>query len=428
MVETLRARNQLAQSEQVRGWMRANGVDLWKEGSGRGLDQLDGVQMLMAEKTGSQADLRAFDTLTTNQVAEAVGAVDEVLKDWESHSGGNPRRFTLTADHVHAVKTREGGVALVEILEENPRSGRTRLRYKLVQRAPALSQDAAIRAILDYGGFVKTNAEGRGFRISLVYDEDAQGNNRRECAGTSDEIARWLPAFPELEELWLVGSQASDEAMDYVGRLRRLKELMMWNAHVSDEGVAKLNDLKELRHVHINHARIGDASLSVLATLPNLEGMSLQGNDFTDQGLAALKEMTQLRVLWIGLGTERFTDAGLASLSGLVNLEELELGSAPISDKGLKQLHRLSKLRLLIRRGETLEGGRAWQAVRTHETQAAAEPASLTFGPLREVTLHNCDVQPEALDFETGRILAVPEGTEQQLRAGNLDWSTPHYP
>jgi hypothetical protein len=140
MVETLRARNQLAQSERVREWMRANGVDLWKEGSGRGLDQLDGVQMLMAEKTGRRADLRAFDTLTTNQVAEAVGAVDEVLKNWESHSGGNPRRFTLTADHVHAVKTREGGVALVEILEEDPRSGRTRLRYKLVQSRPVIER------------------------------------------------------------------------------------------------------------------------------------------------------------------------------------------------------------------------------------------------------------------------------------------------
>ncbi len=36
---------------------------------------------------------------------------------------------------VCAVKTREGAVALLEILGDNPRSGRTRLRYKPVQPA-----------------------------------------------------------------------------------------------------------------------------------------------------------------------------------------------------------------------------------------------------------------------------------------------------
>ncbi len=206
--------------------------------------------------------------------------------------------------------------------------------------------------------------------ISLVYDEDEQGN-RRECAGTSDEIARWLPAFPELEELWLAGSQATDEAMVFVGQLHRLKELWMWNAQVSDEGVAKLKDLKELRCIHINDAGIGDRSLAVLAKLPRLEKLSLQRNDFTDAGLAELKGMTQLKELWIGLGTERFTGAGLASLSNLVNLEVLELGRMPIDEEALKPLHRLTKLRELIGRGRTLNRIEFRRAV-----QAGAEDSS----------------------------------------------------
>ncbi|MCU0784975.1 MAG: protein kinase, partial [Verrucomicrobia bacterium] len=137
LIEALRAKGQLlfggAQSELVREWMRANGVDLRKQGAGRGLDQLDGVHILVAEKVGSRADLRAFDTLTTNFVVKAVGAAEEAFKDYDAQ--GNPRLFTLNAENVHAVKTREGAVALVEILEDNPRSGGTRLRYKLVKPA-----------------------------------------------------------------------------------------------------------------------------------------------------------------------------------------------------------------------------------------------------------------------------------------------------
>jgi serine/threonine protein kinase len=249
-------------------------------------------------------------------------------------------------------------------------------------------QDAAIKAILDYGGFVKTNAAGRVFLISLVYDEDEQGN-RRECAGTSDEIARWFPAFPELEELLLVGSQATDQAMGFVRQLHRLKGLWMWNAQVSDEGVAKLRDLKDLRYLHINDAGIGDRSLAVLAKLPRIEVLALQGNDFTDAGLAELKGMTQLKELWIGLGTERFTGAGLASLSNLVNLEVLELGRMPIDEEALEPLHRLTKLRQLIGRGRWLNQIEFRRAV---QAGAAASPNGTTdtsaeFGLQAERTL-----------------------------------------
>jgi serine/threonine protein kinase len=135
LVELLRAKGQsAAQSETIRDWMRASGADLRKAAGETGLDQLDGVRMLMAFGPGSQANLRVFDTLDTSRVMNAVFAVEEALKDSAAtgNSQGNPRWFMLTAANVHAVKTREGSVALVEILEENPRSGRTRLRFKLL--------------------------------------------------------------------------------------------------------------------------------------------------------------------------------------------------------------------------------------------------------------------------------------------------------
>jgi len=152
LVATLRAKGRLFNgapqiTTELQEWMQTSGADLWKRTGDTSLTHLDGVQMLMAEKTGPQADLRAFDTLTTNQVTKAVIAVEEALKDYPAigspQAQGNPRLFTLNAANVHAVKTREGAVALVEILEDNPRTDRTRLRFK----QPALPRDSVPHAI-----------------------------------------------------------------------------------------------------------------------------------------------------------------------------------------------------------------------------------------------------------------------------------------
>lgn len=65
---------------------------------------------------------------------EAVSAAEEAIEDHDAT--GNPHVFILTAANVHAVKTHEGAVALVDILEDNP-PRRTRLRYKLAQNLKA---------------------------------------------------------------------------------------------------------------------------------------------------------------------------------------------------------------------------------------------------------------------------------------------------
>ncbi len=266
-------------------------------------------------------------------------------------------------------KTSAGVTGLLQITGFTDKPRAVKLRYKLVESAAALSgapgtswtTDTAVKAILQYGGFVRTNAEGRIFRISLVYDEDANGNNRRECTNTSDGILECLPALPELTELWLQGPQATDRAMRFVGRLPELKSLWIWNAsELSDQGTAELAGLRQLETLHINDSQVGDATLAVLSRLPRVQNLQLQGNDFTDQGLKQIAGMTRLRSLWIGNGTGRITDAGLRSLRGLVNLQELELQNCPITDQGLRHLSGLNKLRELYVNGtQTTDDGRA---------------------------------------------------------------------
>lgn len=109
----------------------------------------------------------------------------------------------------------------------------------------AFSLDQAVKAVEDYGGFVKRDPLGRVFQVNLVYDEDAEGN-RRECANTSDRIAMVLPAFGDLEELMLRGPQASDFAMQY-GNLENLGVLDIYGARVSEETVQQIQrNLKKL--------------------------------------------------------------------------------------------------------------------------------------------------------------------------------------
>lgn len=226
-------------------------------------------------------------------------------------------------------------------------SYRVALTQKSADTPPAApSIEQAVKAIEDYGGFVKRDPFGRIYQVNLVYDEDAQGN-RRECNNTSDRIAAILPALVDLEELMLRGLQASDFAMQYVGQIKSLKRLYMWDAAVSDDGVAKLAELDRLEYLHISNAGIGDASLEVISRLPRITGLALQGNHFTDKGLKHLGRMTQLKELWIGLGHGKITDEGLRHLANLTNLEELELQECDITDRGLEYLHGLKRLKTI---------------------------------------------------------------------------------
>lgn len=204
-----------------------------------------------------------------------------------------------------------------------------------------------IQAILEYGGFIHTNAAGTVQLVSLVYDETKSGE-RRECTNRSDAVLTNLVAFPHLEELRLIEGQATDRAMAQVGRCASLRRLYLWQANgLSDQGAASLAPLRELESLHINNARIGDAALAVFARLPKLRRLTLQGHDFSDAGLRSLGAATSLQSLWVGNGGGRITDAGLAALRSLTNLTELEVQHCAITDAGLQPLKEMRQLRRL---------------------------------------------------------------------------------
>ncbi|HUW31282.1 MAG TPA: hypothetical protein VM223_06685 [Planctomycetota bacterium] len=212
----------------------------------------------------------------------------------------------------------------------------------------AAARNAALAAIRDYGGFVKLDEDGKVFQVNLVYDENELVGDRKECPGTSDDILEYLPSLPEIKELLVHESQATDRALSYIGKLENLETLMMWDAEVSDDGIAHLARLRNLRSIFTGGAPLTDRSLTVISQFKQLRDASLSGNKFTDAGLANLEDLTQLEILWLGSPDNNITDAGLVHLGSLTNLRELELQRINVSEGGLRKLQNLKNLRRIV--------------------------------------------------------------------------------
>ena len=109
--------------------------------------------------------------------------------------------------------------------------------------------------------------------------------------------------------------------------------------------------MKKLRYLHLGNAGLSDRSLEVFGDLLELDGLTLQGNGFTDEGLHHLRRLTKLRSLWVGSGERGDTKVlghGLSHLSALTDLEELELQDCEFSDAGVQHLRPFTKLKNLI--------------------------------------------------------------------------------
>lgn len=182
--------------------------------------------------------------------------------------------------------------------------------------------------------------------VNLVYETDS-GKRKENCNLTNGALSQ-LNAFPELRQLCLKETQATDDDLRIVGTLKSLKRLYFWDAkHITDAGVSHLSGLRNLENVHLSFSQISDDGLHILSKLPAIQHISVQGGKFTDRGLGFLKDKDQLRGLWLGAGSTTITDAGVRQLGGLINLEYLCLQGTKVTDTGLGYLGGLNKLEKL---------------------------------------------------------------------------------
>lgn len=122
------------QVHHIQEWMRQSGADLVCR-PGMRLTGVHGLSMGM-EKTGVLGDPRAFDTVSTARALAAAEAMQNEVEKFRDHIARQSPNSTFSLDSENAwiVRTREGGVAVVELLNSGSSSNVTRLRYKLVEQ------------------------------------------------------------------------------------------------------------------------------------------------------------------------------------------------------------------------------------------------------------------------------------------------------
>jgi internalin A len=171
-----------------------------------------------------------------------------------------------------------------------------------------------------------------GERIGIDYVDHVVSVELSSRVNKADwrQAADRLRDLDQLQYIYLMGSFVNDDVLEHLEGMNRLELLSLQFAGITDAGLAHVRNLTNLKRVYIDGNRIA-------------------GSGITDAGLAHLKGLYKLSTL--SLQATQVSDAGLAHLQGLTNLSELNLSETKVSDRGLAHLAALTKLSGLWLRG-----------------------------------------------------------------------------
>jgi hypothetical protein len=105
---------------------------------------------------------------------------------------------------------------------------------------------------------------------------------------------------------------------------------------LTDRGLEAIRDLTQVRWLFLSNSKVTDGRLQVIGSLPSVEGLDLDDSKISDAGLKHLGAMASLK--WLGIRGNHITDIGLEQLHGLTGLESLGLNRTQVTDHGVKKL------------------------------------------------------------------------------------------
>lgn len=143
------------------------------------------------------------------------------------------------------------------------------------------------------------------------------------------------------------GSKLTDEDFRQIGRLVHLKSLDLNNC-LNDDRLALLTGLTELEYLQTNLAQVTDPGLKPLAQLKSLRNVKFfhPGKAFSGKGLVHLAELPKLERLTVA-GSLAFNDDGMAAVAKLTRLQEFRMWHAGPTLEGVKSLKELTNLKSL---------------------------------------------------------------------------------
>jgi hypothetical protein len=154
--------------------------------------------------------------------------------------------------------------------------------------------------------------------------------------------------FRHLRSLSLRGYGIKDAQLETIACITSLDRLHLNHTSVTDEGLAqlpRLHNLKELR-LELCSREVTDECLKAIGALPQLKTLRLEAHHVTGTGFKHFKDKSRLRK--VDLMKSSIHDDGLRELAEFPELEEIILTcDGGVTDKGILHLRPLKHLRLL---------------------------------------------------------------------------------
>ena len=171
-----------------------------------------------------------------------------------------------------------------------------------------------------------------------------------EAKGTA--LLAKLSKLPELEEMSLFMSEATDNDLAFLARHKRLRVLELPFSPVTGVGLKGFASKNQLHVLSLRASSASDDGLAAISSFENLEELDL-GTDaycaiprlYSRAGLAHLVSLSKLKKL--NLWGADLNDAELAEVAKLSSLEQLVFWPRKATGKGILQLKTLSNLRYL---------------------------------------------------------------------------------
>jgi len=124
----------------------------------------------------------------------------------------------------------------------------------------------------------------------------------------------------------------------HLKELKLLRSLTLTYSTVSDAELVYLQVLTNLRVLElVSNRKITGIGFQHLAG-SKLESLNCDSTSMTDEGLAYVKQLTQLKTL--NLGSTNVSDAGLKHLAGLSKLDHLTLQRTSVTAAGVAELQK----------------------------------------------------------------------------------------
>ncbi len=281
----------------------------------RSIQSVAAALLLLPVLTGCEA----FDSQVHVNLEKAQGENEELRQQISSLEKERDTFKQRAADLSKAMDRLEAHVDQLEASQEGP---------AIAKLKEYLGANFPKRVIMENGRVVRVDMSDIEFR---------------------NEDLAIFQTFPKLRRLTLWGAGITDEGMGEVAKLTQITHLTLFNTELTSAGLEKLKPLAgNLEALNLRRSTyLTDDGLAHLTGFDKLVQLDLLYNNFTNDVLAYVNELEQLKVLDLR-GCVLINDAGLEKLKSLTQLKALKLRNAGMSDQGLAVVENFPHLQLLF--------------------------------------------------------------------------------